>query len=180
MANDPQWAKPAPLGYPASADAVHFVAAPLLAGGALALIGVIMADRDKFRLPEAAVLVLTLAVIALVTSVQLGFQARRWLYSGADVAAWWGPQDLPEREAKLRGDQQGDFARWQRRINHAVIAFNSGITLLAAGVALCLAPPVHASTSGSVALWIASVLTGLAALAELGYLLTQTPLFIRR
>lgn len=172
--NDPRWEKPAPLGYAASADAAHFVAAPLLAAGALALLGVVAADHDKFRLPEAAMLVLTLALIALVASIQFGFQARQWLYSAADVTAWWGEQDLPEREEKLRRDQQADFERWRRHNHRAVTTYNGGVTLLATGVAMCLAPPVNASAAGSVTRWLACALAGLAALAELTYLLTQT------
>lgn len=72
-------------------------------------------------------LLLTLALIALVASIQLGFQARQWLYSAADVTAWWSELDMPEREEKLRRDQNADFERWRRHINWAVATYNGGV-----------------------------------------------------
>jgi hypothetical protein len=167
----PQWSKPSPLGYAAAADAAHFVAAPLLAAGAVALVGVVAADADKFRVPSVALLVLTSAFITLVGSVQLGFHARALLYSAADIADWWGEYDLsqPQREERLRKEQHNDLGRWRWKIYWAVTTYNLGVSFLAAGVALCLIPPVTHTPSGVAIRWIAFGLVGLATLGELAY-----------
>lgn len=167
----PQWAKPAPLGYGQASDAAHFVAAPLLTSAAVALIGVIGADGDKFRWPGPALLALAMAAMALVGSVQYGFHARALLYSAADVAAWWGQEDLTGRRAELRQRQHEHFGQWQIKIGRAVLAYNLGTALLGAGVAACLAPPT--STTGPAALcrWLACAAVAAGALGELGWAL---------
>lgn len=176
----PQWAKPAPPGYGAAADAAHFVAAPLLAAGAIALLGVVAADADKFRTPSVALLMLTLAAVSLIASVQIGFHARALLYSAADVAAWWGEDDLAQRQDRLRRRQREDLELWRGKIFRAVMTYNVGVTLLATGVAFCLAPPATSETGSAVVRWIACGIAGLAALCELGYSVARLRLPIRR
>jgi hypothetical protein len=166
------WARPAPLGYAASADAAHFVAAPLLAAGAVALVGVVAADTDKFRLPSVTLLVMTLATAALVASVQFGFHARAMLWSAADMAAWTG-EEVSAQSLEQRRRQRGDFEQWRRRIRRAVAAYNMGVTLLAAGVALCLVPPAHLSTGSTAVRWTACGIAALATLGEFTYAVTR-------
>lgn len=167
----PRWAKPAPLGYGQAADAAHFVAAPLLTSAAVALIGVIGADGDKFRWPGPALLGLALAATALVGSVQYGFHARALLYSAADVADWWGDQDVTEHCAELRERQHEHFRQWQVKIGRAVLAYNLGTTLLGAGVAACLAPPADATGAMALCRWLAFGAVAAGALGELGWAL---------
>ena len=162
----PRWAKPAPLGAGQAADAAHFVAAPLLAASCVAMIGVVGADGDEFRWPGQALLALALATMALVACIQYGFHARALLYSVGDLEAWWGRHDLAEREESLRRRQQEHFDRWKSKINRAVAAYNIGVTLLALGVALCLAPPEPADTTQTVFRWLACAAVSAGALGE--------------
>ncbi|WP_187645482.1 hypothetical protein [Streptomyces sp. TRM49041] len=48
---------------------------------------------------------MSLAVLALVGSVQYGFHARALLYSVGDLESWWGRPDLDSREESLRQRQ---------------------------------------------------------------------------
>lgn len=163
----PLWKKPAPLGYGSALDAMANVAAPLLAGFSVTAIAAIAASSDKFRWPGAALLTLTLAAVLLVASLQFGFNARQHLYSAADVAAWWVQEDLvqPGRAERLQREQHKDYESWQRWSSKSRMAYNAGITVLAVGVALVLAPPQSGEHSEATLRWIA---TGIAAAGAFG------------
>jgi hypothetical protein len=167
----PSWKKPAPLGYGAALDAMANIAAPLLAGFSITAIAAVAADSDKFRWPGAALLTLTLAVLLLVASLQFGFHARRYLYSGADVAAWWSPEDLaePGRSERLERDQHNDFDRWARESSKARGTYNAGIAVLAVGLALVLAPPHSAGSAQAILRWIAAAVAFAGAFGELAW-----------
>jgi hypothetical protein len=147
------------------------VAAPLLAGFSITAIATVAASSDRFRWPGAALLILTLATILLVTSLQFGFHARQHLYSAADVAAWWTQEDLaePGRPERLQREQHRDYAHWERWSAKARITYDAGITVLAVGLALVLAPPHSAEQSQAVFRWIASALAAAGALGELAW-----------
>jgi hypothetical protein len=169
----PPWAKPDPLAYGASADAAHFVAAPLLAAGAVALLGVVAADADKFRIPSVALLALTVATVLLVASVQFGFHARAVLYSASEVSDWWGEEAVAGDRDRRVAQQRADFDRWRFRIRRAVRAYNLGVTMLAVGVALSLVPPANLAAGPSAVRWVACGFAGLAALTEFAYTVTR-------
>jgi hypothetical protein len=78
----PKWRKPTPLGYANAIDSVGGVAAPLLAGFSLASVIVISDDAENFRWSGAAILGFTIAAVALVGTVQCGFNARQYIWSG--------------------------------------------------------------------------------------------------
>jgi len=165
----PQWAKPAPLGYAQAADAAHFVAAPLLAAAVAAMIGVVVADADKFRWPSVALLLLAGAGIALVASVQYGFHARALLYSPAELEEWWGRADFEKRKSWLRSRQKAHYGAWKTKIGRAVTAYNIGATLLGSAVAVCLAPAAAVQSGGAVVRWVAAGLVAVAAAGELAW-----------
>lgn len=169
----PHWAKPAPLGYAASADAAHFVAAPLLASGAIAFLGVVAADGDKFRLPGLTLLGLGLAVVCLLASIQAGFRARALLYSAGDVEQWWGREDAERLAERLRAEQRRHYETWRRRISRSVTLYNVGVALLGAGVTVALLPPgsgpgaVGSNLTDPACRWVAVAVLGAATGAEL-------------
>ena len=165
----PAWAKPAPLGYAQAADAAHFVAAPLLAGASAALIGVVTADADNFRLPSLALLALVLAVVALISSVQYGFQARAYLYSSADVEDWWGLDEADRHAEWLQSRQRSHYERWKAKIGRAVTMYNLGITLLGVGVTVCLLPESDPGDAPDPVRWVAVGISGVATLGELAW-----------
>ena len=70
-------------------DALSSVAAPLLAGGTLALVGVIVQQPSALRWPGLALLLLLVAAILLVMAVQCGVWARHHATRPDEIAVWW-------------------------------------------------------------------------------------------
>jgi hypothetical protein len=165
----PAWRKPAPLGYGSALDSMSNVAAPLLAGFSITAIAAVAADSDKFRWPGAALVALTLATILLVASLQFGFHARGYLYSGEDLHAWWTAEELERRSDELQQTQHDHFDLWKQWSAKARLAYNAGIIVLAVGIALLLAPPHSVVHAEAILRWIAAALAGLGALGEFGW-----------
>jgi hypothetical protein len=61
-----------------AADAMTGVAAPLLAGFTISLIGFVVASPERARWPGLSLLLLTLSALTLLLCVQAGFWARRY------------------------------------------------------------------------------------------------------
>jgi hypothetical protein len=167
----PTWRKASPLGFGAAVEGVTNVAAPLLAGFSVTAIGVVGADSDKFRWPGPALLCLTLSALLFVTCVQLGFHARRHLYSYADLTAWWTEEELADtdRRALLREEQHHDFDLWHRWRGRAFAAYSGGLVVLWAGVTLVLVPPAAGGGSGSAFRWAAAGVAACAAATEVAW-----------
>ena len=152
----PKWRKPAPLGYGNAIDSVGAVAAPLLAGFSLASVIIVSDDAANFRWPGAVMLALTVAAVMLVAAVQCGYSARQYLWSPAEVFAWW--PDLEggsQRETLLRDEQAEAFGRWVAWTRWTRIAYDSGILALLAGLALALPPP-RGTGGNEILRWVAS------------------------
>lgn len=137
------WAGPGDFGQPAAFDAKTGVAAPLLAGFSLALLGVVAQAPASFRWPGATLTVLALVVLMLVACVQFGFRGRAVLYSKSDVDSWGRLSELGSlADQRLRATVQArDMAEWRRWHHRSRLTYNGGIVLLAISVALVLAPP---------------------------------------
>jgi hypothetical protein len=74
------WSVPSPYGAPAAVDSLSTIAAPLLGGFSITLVGVVVQASEKFRFSSIALLLLTVAAVLLLLCVQCGF----WLaVSGA-------------------------------------------------------------------------------------------------
>lgn len=152
----PKWRKPAPLGYANAIDSVGGVAAPLLAGFSLASVIVISQDAENFRWPGAAILAFTIAAVALVGTVQCAFNARQYIWSGADVRTWWPDmEEDSEREEQLRAEQDWAFDRWQAWTGRTRITYALGILALLTALALAL-PPHHNPGAQDSLRWAAS------------------------
>lgn len=137
----PKWRKPAPLGYGSATDSVGSVAAPLLAGFSLASVIVVSDDATNFRWPGAVILALAIAAVMFIGSVQCAFNARQYLWSGAEVSDWWPEmKEGTELETLLRGEQSAAFHRWQAWTRWTRMTYNLGILALLAGLGLGLAP----------------------------------------
>ncbi|MCX5560209.1 hypothetical protein [Streptomyces sp. NBC_00038] len=155
---DLAWEKPDPLGYGQGVKEVHFIAAPLLAAAALSLSGVVAsADRGTFRWPGFTLLLLVVTAMLLIATIQLGYYARKFLYSRQDVYDWI-PQPPPEEgtavEKYLRKWQNDDYQKWLRYNNRANRCFDLGLVLIGLSVAAVLAPPHgHPSDWRTAAAW---------------------------
>jgi hypothetical protein len=161
----PVWRKPAPLGYANAIDSVGGVAAPLLAGFSLASVIVISQDAENFRWPGAAILGFTISAVALVGTVQCGFNARQYIWSGADVLAWWPDlKENSEQEERLRAEQAWAFGRWQAWTAWTRRTYALGIFALLTALAFALPPHHNLGLQGSLR-WTA---TGIAFAASAG------------
>ncbi|MEH6373230.1 hypothetical protein V7793_02545 [Streptomyces sp. KLMMK] len=142
------WRKPAPLGWPVASDEMLTIAAPLLAGASITLLGVVIEQRDVFRWADPLLLALVLTVIFMIVAMVWGVGARGHLYSRNDLQDWWGPLDMlpPELNEELIREQQSQFARWLKGIRLAMRCFNLGLVLLAVSGILALIPPDHEAT----------------------------------
>ena len=172
----PSWQFPVPFGRGTATDTMTGVAAPLLAGFSLTLLGVVAQAPGSFLLPGPALFTLTATTILMVGCVQLGFRARSYLYSAADITAWW-PEPRPSIVTEaLQRQQTGHFAMWLLWSNRARVAYNAAIIMLALGVALVLAPPgsydsgrIPVSVPESSIRWAACALAAAAGVGELGW-----------
>lgn len=142
QANEPQWWRPEYLGRPAAAEALTTIASPLFAGFSVTLIGVIAQDSKEFALPGPAMLVLAVAAICFMISLQCGFQARLYQTSPADVAAWNPGYDVDADQ--LRAEKSAQFTAsmgyigWELR---SYFYYSLGLAALLAGLGLTLWPP---------------------------------------
>lgn len=93
---------PKPLGLIRATETALFIAAPLLSAGALSLIGVVCADAEKIRLAGPTLLLLVMAVIALMLSIQLGYHARQWIYSYEEIQNWTGRHEPHPADLELQ------------------------------------------------------------------------------
>jgi hypothetical protein len=137
--------QPTPLGYAQAAKEAQSIAAPLLAGAALVLAGVIAAaDKGVFYWPSVTLFLLIAASLALIASIQLHYQSRQYLYSTKDIEDWFdidGGQINEAQKQLLYVYQVKDFRTWKSLNNWAVPSFNLGTYLLGFGIAAALLPP---------------------------------------
>jgi MFS family permease len=127
---------PAPVGGNDAASSAAAVAAPLLAGFALTLAGLVLQVQNDLKWPDAALAVLVGSVLALLGAVQFGVWARQYAVTPAQLKEW-----LPSLDDKalLRAQyaHQIEHARWYSRFRGA---YHVGIMLLLAGLAVALVP----------------------------------------
>lgn len=129
---------PYPLGYAEATTSTQTVAAPLLAGASLALLGVLIVEGEKhFRWPEVTLLLVVTASMALIATIQIGANARRFLYNEETIRAWYGESAKATRDWEERS---AHFGEWKIRVHRAVIAFNTGTMLLILAVTSALLP----------------------------------------
>jgi hypothetical protein len=172
------WAGPGDFGQPAAFDAKTGVAAPLIAGFSLALLGVVAQAPTSFRWPGATLTVLAMVVMMLAACVQFGFRGRAVLYSKADVESWGRLSTLGRQadEGLRAAVQARDMAEWRRWHQRSRLTYNAGIVVLAVGVALALAPPAryvpdHPLPASEAAWrWIGFGLALVGAVLELGWI----------
>ncbi|WP_330288228.1 hypothetical protein [Streptomyces sp. NBC_00576] len=117
------------------------MASPLLTAAALSLAGVVGGADDEFRWPGPILLLLVISALALVASIQLGYQGRLYLYSYDDLVSWKSIEFVDAEQMSLFKRQQEDQKKWRKYNTAAVHCFNGGTLLLGLGVAAALVPP---------------------------------------
>ncbi|MFF7978020.1 hypothetical protein ACFZDK_02670 [Streptomyces sp. NPDC007901] len=151
---------PYPLGYAEATTSTQTVAAPLLSAAALSLVGVIIVDSTKFRWPEVTLLLVVASSISLIASIQIGADARKYLYNRATIQDWYTDEQAKRSAALAKHSEH--FIQWRVRNRRAVVAFNAGTTLLILAVSSALFP----RDNHAVVRWIASGMTLASALVE--------------
>lgn len=159
------------LRYGQAIESVSAVAAPLLAGGAVAMLGVVAADADKFRWPGPSILLLTLAAISLVASVQWGFRTRTFLYPPSGPEESHGSALSTDEREFLAQQIREDLIRWRRGMGLTALCYNLGLVAFGAGISLAVAPPAHAAQAGW--RWVAFGMVALATVSEMLWMLLE-------
>lgn len=166
-----RWSKPRPLGYSAAMDSVGTVASPLLAGFALASVVVISDDSGNFRWPGAGILALSVAAILFLGALEASFNARRFIWSAADVLDWW-PEITPGStdEDNLRAEQSEAFELWEKWVGWARRMYNGGVLALLVGLGSVLPPPLGPHMEAALR-WAAAGVVFAAFIAELAWII---------
>jgi hypothetical protein len=173
----PIWEFPKPFGRAAAVDTMSGIAAPLLAGFSITLLGVVAQAPTSFRWPAATLLGLALVAVFFVIAVQTGFRARSFLYSKADIDAWWPERRADWLERSLQRQQQAHYNDWVWWHGKTRIAYNAAVVTLAIAISMVLAPPrsygagTALSATETDLRWAGSAVAVLAALCEVGWVL---------
>lgn len=160
------WAKPAPFGAPAAVQSLSGTAAPLLAGFCLTVVTLIIQQPGQFRFPGATLLLLSGAIVLLLTCVQCGFWARQYFASPDEAASWFPDYDTSrERQDKVQEEQRNNYAFYLRWANRARLTYAAGIVAVYCALAASLVPT---SEADDVRLrGVAALVFALAAVAEI-------------
>jgi hypothetical protein len=81
------------------------IAAPVLAGFTIALLGVVAQAPANFRWPGTAMLLLLVTSTLFVMCLQCGFWARQYLVSREEAASWFDDFEVPVRKEQVRREQ---------------------------------------------------------------------------
>jgi hypothetical protein len=134
---------PTPLGDAASFRTVGEVAAPLLAGFSIALVGVVAQNPESARWPGASLLLLVGAAMLLLATVQVGFRARQYYWTRADLLDWYEVAPGGELDRAFRDMHVRHLHRWKRAREVMRVTYNAGIATLTVAVGLVVSPPLR-------------------------------------
>jgi len=155
-----RWKVPDPYGAARAMDGMGSVAAPLLAAGALGLLGLVLSVEEHLRSPSLALLLLVISSSSLVLAVQSTFWMRQYNVTPSEMRQWH--DDADHRLSELRDTQWTYQVEQQAWENRARRSYQVGIVALYAGVAVVLIPRGNIDVIRAIAIGVA----GLAALAE--------------
>lgn len=133
---------PGPLGYSAALENVGTTAAPLLAGFAFTLIGLVVTSSDALAQPALALLLLVIASLLLIATAQFAFHARQYYIPPSEYLSL--VRMTPDNgldEADLRREYSNWLLQHQKLLDRARATYNAGIVFLLAAVAVVLIPP---------------------------------------
>jgi hypothetical protein len=86
---EPTWNQPAKYGYAEAVNMAGSVAAPLLCGFTVTLLGIVITNGSDIRWPGLTTILLAAAAAVLLFSVQAAFTARAWQVSPSELKDWW-------------------------------------------------------------------------------------------
>jgi hypothetical protein len=158
------WKPIFPYGYTSAVEAYGAVAASLLAGFSVSLIGLVLASASSIRWSDTALLLLAVATVLFIAAMQFSQWARQFAVTPDEIRMW-----QPEYEDwRLYAEQwvlRAGFTIWNKRFRDS---FRLGVLAFLAGISTILVPPdpVSAARWGAIgiaaaglvaeALWITS------------------------
>ncbi len=142
---------------------------PLFAAFGFATLILVCSDVSKFRWPGLTILVLTIASVSLIMSVQGTHQARMYLPTLEDFRAQRGSEGSP---ANRENENCHEYKRARFWGGGTRLTYHAGIVSLLAGLALALAPPGGKGIE-YVLRWSASAIAFFVCLLEFGLVLRE-------
>lgn len=142
---------PNPYNEPEAVNTTCTVAAPLLGGFGLTLIGLILQEPDRLGLPDQTLFLLAGAVVAFIMVVQCGFWARQYAVTVDQAAAWWW--DEVTRRPQVEWEVVAHLALYRRWADRARRTYAVAILLLMLGLAIALVPPGATFLRGPINMW---------------------------
>jgi hypothetical protein len=150
-----RWSVPQPYGLSKAMDGMGAVAAPLLAAGALGLLGLVLQVETQLRWASLALLLLVASSSSLVFAVQATSWMRQYDVTPSEFSEWHDDADM--RLAELRDIQwtyQGELRVWESRARRA---FQVGVAALYAAVAVVLVPQGDIGLTRGIAIGVATL-----------------------
>jgi hypothetical protein len=144
----PKWDVPNPYGYAAAVDSMGSISSPLLAATSAALLALVISGQDKIRWPGLALLLLAVATLCFVMTVQLTFWAKQYVVTPAELRDWW-----PDRlDGEVGWEQRWHKKRHQAWADRSLVAYNVGVLAFLAALPIMLIPPGKAEKISDVRL----------------------------
>lgn len=131
---------PEPYGAFTAVDSLGGVAAPLLAGFAVALIGLLIPGAESLRHPDAALLLFAVAAVLFLQVVQLNARARGYAVSPAQAREWYPDFDDPDRQEVVAWELRHHRECWAHLVRRTRTRYNVAILALTAGLMVALVP----------------------------------------
>jgi hypothetical protein len=157
----PRPSPPNPYGLFATAEGLGGIAAPLLAGFAVTMVGLVVQIADQLRWPDESLTLLGAAAVLLLQVVQLSARARGYAVTPAQAREWYSDiEQNPDRARVVNWELRHHMACWRALVRQARIRYNLAIVLLLSGVAVLLIPKKTADLTPMRGLAIAVIVIG--------------------
>jgi hypothetical protein len=165
----PDWWRPSSnLGFPQAIELTASIAAPLLAGFSITLLGVVAQASDRFLLPGPSLLLLAAAAVMFAICVQCGFWARQYLATPSETKDWYDEETLNFQLESIKARQRKSAPVYLAWVNRTQRTYQVGLLCLLAGIATVLPPQLEGDGSEHAPWrWIAAALVVCAFLFEL-------------
>jgi hypothetical protein len=136
-----RWSVPSPYGGPAAVDSLSTVAAPLLAGFSIAVVGVILPARQEMRFSALALLLLSITAVLMLFCVQSGFWARYYYATPQEATQWWSDYESNiERRNSVQQEQRRHYTLYRRWASRARRSYSAAIVMLLVGIGVATTP----------------------------------------
>jgi MFS family permease len=157
-------------GASAAVNAVGTVAAPLLAGFSLTFVGQLLGGQSGPRWPDLTLLLLIIAGLAFIGSLQCALRARQWDATPKDISDWW-PNSESDKDLQIVLYQQQAMLKGTHEVwaTISILFFHTGIISLFVAMATLLVPS-NGSTITPLRT-ISIILIASAAVVEFGWML---------